>query len=150
MQSLVWRMWLLYLNSDIYFNLAELNTICTQRIKTKQARVGGCGFCKLFREKMVPCGCGAPSISGVIIPTGYLGARKNKFNSWLSAELQILLSAKAVMLFMFKACLLAALKNRRLGCCYLTRIRKVQITWKLECCSLPNKICCFLKTLILK
>lgn len=39
MQSLVWRMWLLYLNSDIYFNLAELNTICTQRIKTKQAHV---------------------------------------------------------------------------------------------------------------
>lgn len=38
---------------------------------------------------------------------GYLGARKNKFNSWLSAELQILLTAKALMLFMFKAYFLA-------------------------------------------
>lgn len=39
MQSLVWRMWMLYLSSGIYFNFAELHTICTQRIKTKQALV---------------------------------------------------------------------------------------------------------------
>lgn len=110
----------------------------------------GCGFCKLFRDKTVPWGCRAPSISGVTSPMEYLGARKNKFNSWLSAELQILLCAKAFGLFMFKACFLAVLKNRRFGCCYLTRIRKVQITWKLEGCCLPNKICCFLKMLVLK
>lgn len=58
-------------------------------------------------EKRLPWGCGALSISDVTSPMGYLGARKNKFNSWLSAELQILLTAKALMLFMFKACFLA-------------------------------------------
>lgn len=44
-------------------------------------------------------------------------------NSWLSAELQMLLGAKAFVLFMFKGCFLAEQENRRLGCCYFTRFR---------------------------